>query len=926
MRKITLLLAIVFIALHSSIAYAQTVNVTTAWFNGENFTSSTLGSPITYATGYDWSGTIPVIHTNAKTNVTTAGNILGFTTNAAADLTEGTNVSINTTKLFPTTLSGVVYAKMSSYHCTRGTGIVFKNTAGNTVFGFGSKDNNNGSNSNLRYTLDGFIAGGTSNGFLMGNPTLVELTSAGFLRGQWYDWEMVIDLNTKKLIKLKATKTGGGNVSISNISLTNGGSLDKLNLVTAGFAAGAGLDNVTIGELDPDKISNLTGVAEVQTLSSSVSKIFSLTATADIASLALTNVVVPGGNIVWTISDWGGLPAGDQPLVTLTRNSSNHAEATLLTTSSVSADATITIQAQLGSGTTLTKQVTLKAATLAGFKTLLINEIGVATNLRNSVPDSNPYTATPKSTITTAINSAQDKYDNSSSMTEVLTEIDLLKGAEASFSTTMNPYNTYVSYIGTVTTGRDSVGTNYPSVAFFPAIKAILNTAVGIAVAARDTISVSGGITNAQAALTSAYSQFNTDRLTFYTLGTQILTSQARYSLVNLRKGDSKFLQFPTLNVDTLGSAITSAQTTQNTGTTAMDMSTATTTLAASLTAFNGLARVLPSTNYYRIYTYGADGGDGGANKSILCAHTNRTTSVVSFNYTPMQNATLLALGDSALWTITVVATNNSSYIIQNKATGLYLSGTALSATSAEFTLPEAKSQTGNIQFPGDPNFLYAIVNASAKALEVDLWTSPLGVFVNNSGYADRYRFAYQFEELQTPVISTTQSSVSTFTTTVGTPVNKTLSLSGTNLLGTMTLGITGTNAGLFSVSPVSFETTNTFITNSTVTITYTPTALTTTNDVATLSIGIAGGNTLTYNLEGEATLATDLTSLENTMKVYSVQSRLIVTGVNNYEVYNLQGIKVIDVKNNNANTSMTLNKGVYFVKSTDNVQKVIIK
>ena len=921
MRKITLLLVIAFIALHSSIAYAQTVDATTAWFNGENFTSSTLGSPITYATGYDWTGTIPVIHTNAATNVTTAGNVLGFSTSAVANLTEGTAVSINATKLFPTTLSGVVYAKMSSYHCTRGTGIVFKNTAGNTVFGFGSKDGNSSSKSNLRYTLDGFVGSG---GYLNGNPSLVEITSLNFIRGQWYDWEMVIDLNAKKLIKLTATKNGGGTVSISGIPLTNGGSIDKLNIVTANYGAAAGLDNVTIGELAPDKIANLTGFTEVQTLSSSVSKTYSLTATADIASLSLTNVIVPGGNIVWTISDWGGLPVEDQALVTLTRNSSNHAEATLLTTSSVSADATITIQAQLGSGTPLTKQVTLKAATLAGFKTLLFNEIGIATNLRNAVTDSNPYINGAKPIITTSINSAQDKYDNSTSMSEVLTETDLLKSAEANFSTTMSPYNTYVSYIGTVTTGRDTVGTNYPSVAFFPAIKATLTSSVGIATAARDTISVAGGITNAQAALTSVYSQFNTERLTFYTLGSQIATNQARYSVVNLHKGDTKFLQFPTANVDNLASAITTAQSSQNTITTAADMSTATTTLGTALTTFNGLARVTPSTNYYRIYTYGADGGDGGANKNILFAHTNKTTLAVTLDYTPMQNATSLALGDSALWTISV-GSNNSSYIIQNKATGQYLSGSGFSATSVEFTLPEAKSQALNIQYPSDPNYLYAIVNSSAKALEVDVWTSPYGVFLITSGYADRYRYAYQFEELTTPAISTVESSVSTFTTTVGTPVNKTLSLSGTNLYGTMTLGITGTNAGLFTVSPVTYETTNSFINNSAVTITYTPTALTTTNDVASLSIGIAGGNTLTYNLEGQATVATDITSPENVMKVYSVQNRLIVTGVSSYEVYNLQGIRIINV-NNNTNTSMVLNKGVYFVKSTDNVQKVIIK
>ncbi|MEI7504361.1 MAG: T9SS type A sorting domain-containing protein, partial [Paludibacter sp.] len=411
----------------------------------------------------------------------------------------------------------------------------------------------------------------------------------------------------------------------------------------------------------------------------------------------------------------------------------------------------------------------------------------------------------------------------------------------------------------------------------------------------------------------------------FYTLGTQIATSQARFSVVNGHKGDTKFLQFPTVNVNNLGSAITTAQSSQNTVTTAADMTTATSTLAAALTTFNGLTRVTPSVNYYRIYTNGGDNGDGGSTKNILFAHTNRSLSTVTLDYTPMQNATSLALGDSALWTITVGATN-TSYIIQNKATGQYISGTGFSATSVELTLPEAKSQFGNIQYPGDPNYLYAIVNSGAKALEVDVWTSPYGVFTINSGYAERYRFCYQFDELQTPSISTVESTVSKFTTSVGTPVNKTLSLSGTNLLGTMTLGITGTNAGLFSVTPVTFETTNTVITNNTVTITYTPTAITTTNDVAALSIGIAGGNTLTYDLVGEGTVATDITSPENIMKVYSIQNRLVVTGVNRYEVYNLQGIKIVDVNNNNENTSMILNKGVYFVKSTENVQKVIIK
>ncbi|MFT3753278.1 MAG: T9SS type A sorting domain-containing protein [Paludibacter sp.] len=923
MRKITTSFMVTLITFLCSLSMkAQTVDATTAWFNNETFTAYTLGAAISYPTGYDWTGTIPLIRTSTNTSVSTSGNVLGFSPNAATALTEGSGSQyLTSTKTFQTTLNGVIYVKLSAFHCTRGTGYVFQNTSGNTVFGFGSKDGNASNKSNLRYTLDGFIYSG---GYLAGNPTLVEVTSLNWLRSQWYDWEMVIDLNQKKLIALKATKNGGGSVTLSNISLTNGGSIDKLNIATGAYAA-AGLDNVTIGELQPDKIANLTGVAEIQTSNTTLNETLSLTATADIASLSLTNVVVPGGDIVWSVSDWGGLQTGDQALVSLTRSTSNHGQATLSISGAVSTNATITIQAQLGSGTPLTKTVTLKALTLAGLKSTLSTEITTATNLKSAVTDSNPYITSVKSLLTTAINSAQDKYDNSTSIPEVQAEVGLLKNSGTNFSTSMNPYNAYVSNIGTVTAGRDTVGTNYPSAAFFPAIKATLNTAVGIANSARDTISVAGGITNSQTALTTAYTQFNADRPAFYTLGTQIGTTQARYNIVNARKGDTKFLQYPTANVTNLATAISVAQSTQNTATTASELSTATNTLASALTLFNGSPRVTPTTNYYRIYSYGADNGDGGSTKNILFAHTNRTTSTESLSYSPMANSTSLALGDSALWTISAGATN-SSYIIQNKATGQYLSGTAFSATSVEFTLPEAKSQNGYIQAAGDPNFVYGIINPSAKGLEIDTYTSPYGTFTINSGYADRYRFCYQFEELQTPAISTTESSVSTFVTTVGTPVNKTLSLSGTNLYGTMTLGITGTNAGLFTVSPATFEATNSFMTNSTATITYTPTAATVSDDVATLSIGTAGGNTLTYNLVGQATVTTDVTSPENTMKVYSVGNRLIITGVNSYEVYNLQGMKIVDAKNNNANTSTTLNKGIYFIKSTDKVQKVIIK
>jgi len=902
MRKITRLLAIAVALLWTGTAFAA-INPTTAWWNAETFEGIAAGTD--QKTGWTNNGGSPYVMTQtlaAQTNGSATGVVLGFPMASSTAFGESSAQSggRGVYKTFTNALSGYVYVKTSFYQSTSGTTYSLKNTAGTTVFEFGGNGWSSGTTLWTTATANTLVAMGT--------------------RAKWADIEFVLDIANTKLDTLNIT-FAGTTKSYTKTNLAAGTDIKSLYVSMTRSYCGAGLDNTTFGQLASNNIKTLTGTSSLQTNSTSA-------VTADFNVLTFTNAmgkdyIIPKTDldIVWSISDYGTLSSGDQALVTLTRSASDNRIATL-SAGSITADATITLSAVHGA-TTITKQVMVKNLSVAGLKSGLAEEISTANLLMTSASDSNPYITGIKSTLNGYVNAAQVVIDNASATIEEATSaLSNIEAGNSTFTAAIAPYNDFTTYIGTVQTAHNA---EVRTANFFVTVKGTLASAISGATAARDTISVVSGITSTKSTLEAALAQFNLDVPAYSSLETGISTVVARLAAVTPRSG-IRFLMFTTAAVTDLNSAKTTADGILSSATTVLELTSAKTNLETALTTFNAVPRVAPSsTNYYRIYTYGSDGGDGGSNKSILLAHTNRTTSVVSLNYTPMQNATSLALGDSALWSITV-GTTNSSYIIQNKATGQYLSGTGFSATSAEFTLPEAKSQLFNIQYPGDPNFLYAIVNSSTKALEVDLWTSPFGVFVNNSGYADRYRFAYQFEELQTPAISTVESSVNTFTTTVGTPANITLSLSGTNLYGTMTLGITGTNAGLFSVSPATYETTNSFITNSTVTITYTPTALTTTNDVADLSIGIAGGNTLIYNLEGQATVATDLTSPENNIKVYSVQNRLIVTGVNSYVVYNLQGIKIADVKNNNANTSMILNKGIYFVRSTENVQKVIIK
>lgn len=72
------------------------------------------------------------------------------------------------------------------------------------------------------------------------------------------------------------------------------------------------------------------------------------------------------------------------------------------------------------------------------------------------------------------------------------------------------------------------------------------------------------------------------------------------------------------------------------------------------------------------------------------------------------------------------------------------------------------------------------------------------------------------------------------------------------------------------------------------------------------------------------------LSALENEqttkLTAYTTNNKLIVVGVDSYTVYNVQGMKVAEVKVNSANTAVSLNSGVYLVKSADAVRKVLVK
>jgi len=179
------------------------------------------------------------------------------------------------------------------------------------------------------------------------------------------------------------------------------------------------------------------------------------------------------------------------------------------------------------------------------------------------------------------------------------------------------------------------------------------------------------------------------------------------------------------------------------------------------------------------------------------------------------------------------------------------------------------------------------------------------------------------FKLVEAPTALLTTGTIGAMSASVGTTDSKTISLVGSALQGDITLAISGDNADQFSVDPTTLSQIE-GASLTTVTVAYTPTEVSA-GHVATLTISSTGAASKTFDLSASS-LGTGVDKLSSAMKAIVINNKLTVTGVDSYVVYNVQGMKVADVKENNANTHVALNSGIFVVKSSDGVQKLIIK
>jgi hypothetical protein len=563
------------------------------------------------------------------------------------------------------------------------------------------------------------------------------ITSVTWATGNTYHITALLDFENHKIVKLNiGATTIASNVDFMSTSASNIASILTLNTRSSKDGNGSNanitvsIDNIDFGSLVADNIKDLTGDSEIQTLSSTVSKIYSATCFTAVMNTDLAFAAGTALNVQWSISDYGTLSVSDQALVSLTRSATDYASATLAVLDAVSADATITVKATFNS-IDVTKQVLLKAAGISALKDALLAEINAAAALDDAIAGSNPYLTDITVTLADAIAAAQLVYDNpSATTTDVGGAITTLQDAEDAFLGDLAVYDDFVEAIAAAQTTHDAETrpTN---------LKTALLAEIYIATAAESTVASASDISSATSTLAAAVLAFSEGITSYNAFATSIATVTARYNVANARTG-TKFLNYNAADVALLNGAIGTANTALTNAGTATDLDDAKTTVETALATFNAAGRVAPESYppmVYKIYTYGVNDGDGNSDKKILYADGSTLKWILVAS----------ATGDEDdEWIIEQTATN--SYTIKNNSTGEYLTGTGLAASSAVFTLPENTAQNTATIKVDDGYFLYGIVNSSSRALELD----GTDTFLTSSAIANRLRFSFQFEEYDT--------------------------------------------------------------------------------------------------------------------------------------------------------------------------------
>ncbi len=243
------------------------------------------------------------------------------------------------------------------------------------------------------------------------------------------------------------------------------------------------------------------------------------------------------------------------------------------------------------------------------------------------------------------------------------------------------------------------------------------------------------------------------------------------------------------------------------------------------------------STRYIKwIYTTKASGTNISFKNVTLGAVSSCTSSNLAFATATYNKTTV-----DAAFTQTATSLNGTTAIS-------YSSGTPAVAT--------VNSSTGEVTIKGAGSTIITATQAAGTHNSVDYCAATATYTVNVAS--------------TTPTITVTEVTVPAMAAQVGSTDAKTINVSGVNLTDNVTLALSGTNADQFSLSTNSVTQTAGTAPNTSVTITYTPTAQG--SHTATLTLTSAGATSVTRELSGtavwpplDAPVATEATAINAT-------------------------------------------------------------
>jgi len=170
------------------------------------------------------------------------------------------------------------------------------------------------------------------------------------------------------------------------------------------------------------------------------------------------------------------------------------------------------------------------------------------------------------------------------------------------------------------------------------------------------------------------------------------------------------------------------------------------------------------------------------------------------------------------------------------------------------------------------------------------------------------------------PAISVLESSVPNMSIDVP---SRTLTVSGTNLTGDITLAISGTNAAQFDVNPKTLTQTSGAVSSTPVTISYTNGSA---SDAAVLTISSPGATSKTFNLAGGITTAISQVAQNLSVSVSDGSISFNSEAGKTVELYNAVGQKLLMKQTNAGLNSLTVSaKGLVVVKIGNQIAKVVL-